>query len=177
MNRTSNIILIGPMGAGKTTNGKWLARQLGKKFIDMDAYIEQKTGTSITHIFELEGESGFRQREASALVELLGLENQVIASGGGCILDSHNRELMSQHGLVVYLSIPPEVQLQRLLNDKKRPLLQTPDRAQRLQELAAVRNPLYESCAEIKLDISRMPMSQIRPCLLQSIIDSNRVAF
>ncbi len=165
------------MGAGKTTNGKWLARQLGKKFIDMDAYIEQKTGTSITHIFELEGESGFRQREASALVELLDLENQVIASGGGCILDGHNRELMSQHGLVVYLSIPPEVQLQRLLNDKKRPLLQTPDRAQRLQELAAVRNPLYESCAEIKLDISLMPMSQIRPCLLQSIIDSNRVAF
>ena len=177
MNRTSNIILIGPMGAGKTTNGKWLARQLGKKFIDMDAYIEQKTGTSITHIFELEGELGFRQREASALVELLELENQVIATGGGCILDGHNRALMSQHGLVMYLSIPPEVQLQRLLNDKKRPLLQTRDRAQRLQELAAVRNPLYESCAEIKLDISRMPMSQIRPCLLQSIIDSNRVAF
>lgn len=165
------------MGAGKTTNGKWLAKQLGKKFVDMDAYIEQKSGTSITHIFELEGESGFRLRETNALLELLELENQVIATGGGCILDGSNCELMKLHGLVVYLSIPPEVQLQRLLNDKKRPLLQTADRAERLQQLAAVRNPLYASCAELTLDISRMPMSQIRPCLLQSIIDSNRVAF
>jgi shikimate kinase len=175
MNRTSNIILIGPMGAGKTTNGKWLARQLGKKFIDMDAYIEQKTGTSITHIFELEGESGFRQREASALVELLALENQVIATGGGCILLEANRTLMQQCGLVVYMHIPPEMQLQRLLNDKKRPLLQTDDRAERLQQLATVRNPLYASCADITLDLSKMPISQIRPQLLHAIHDSDRI--
>jgi shikimate kinase len=175
MNRTSNIILIGPMGAGKTTNGKWLARQLGKKFIDMDAYIEQKTGTSITHIFELEGESGFRQREASALVELLVLENQVIATGGGCILLEANRTLMQQYGLVVYMHIPPEMQLQRLLNDKKRPLLQTDDRAERLQQLATVRNPLYVSCADITLDLSKMPISQIRPQLLHAIHDSDRI--
>ncbi len=173
----SNVILIGPMGAGKTTNGKWLAKQLGKKFVDMDAYIEQKTGTSITHIFELEGEIGFRQREAIALTELLRLENQVIATGGGCILLEANRDLMPKRGLVVYMHIPPEMQLQRLLNDKKRPLLQTDNRAECLQQLAAIRNPLYESCAEIKLDISSMPISQIHPQLLKAIHDSDRIKF
>ncbi len=171
----SNILLIGPMGAGKTTNGKWLAKQLGKKFVDMDAYIEQKSGASITHIFELEGESGFRQREAHALTELLDLENHVIATGGGCVLREANRALMQQRGVVVYMHIPPEMQLQRLLNDKKRPLLQTDNRAERLQQLADTRNELYASCADIKLDISSMPISQIRPRLLQSIIDFDKV--
>jgi shikimate kinase len=171
MNAMSNLILIGPMGAGKTTNGKWLARQLGKTFIDMDAYIEQKTGTGITHIFELEGEAGFRQREAAALAEILANENQVIATGGGSILLDANRELMKRRGLVLYMHIPPEMQLQRLLNDRKRPLLQTGDRAERLQQLAAVRTPIYQSCADIKIDISRMPMSQIRPHLLQTLLN------
>ena len=105
MNAMSNLILIGPMGAGKTTNGKWLARQLGKTFIDMDAYIEQKTGTGITHIFELEGEAGFRQREAAALAEILASDNQVIATGGGSVLLDANRELMKRRGLVLYLPI------------------------------------------------------------------------
>ncbi len=167
----SNLILIGPMGAGKTTNGKWLAKQLGKTFIDMDAYIERKTGTSIAHIFELEGEAGFRQREAGALTELLSGENQVIATGGGCVLLDENRTLMNSRGLVLYMHIPPEMQLQRLLNDRKRPLLQTGDRAERLQQLAAARNPIYESCADIKVDISRMPMSRIRPYLLQTLLN------
>ena len=175
MDSMSNLILIGPMGAGKSTNGKWLAKQLGKSFVDMDAYIEQKAGTSITHIFELEGEAGFRQREANALAKLLALDNQVIATGGGCILMPDNRALMKRSGIVVYMHIPPEVQLQRLLNDKKRPLLQTKDRAERLQQLAMERNPLYQSCADITLDITRIPMSQIRPHLLQSIIDSTRL--
>ncbi len=171
----SNLILIGPMGAGKSTNGKWLARQLGKTFVDMDAYIEQKAGTSITHIFELEGEDGFRKREAIALAALLAMENQVIATGGGCILLADNRALMKQRGVVVYMHIPPEVQLQRLMNDKKRPLLQTRDRAERLQQLAKERNPLYQACADITLDITHIPMSQIRPHLLQSILSSARL--
>jgi shikimate kinase len=178
MNTMSNLTLIGPMGAGKTTNGKWLAKQLGKSFVDMDAFIEQKTGTSIAHIFELEGEAGFRHRESLALSELLAKDNQVIATGGGCILLDENRALMKDRSLVLYMHIPPEMQLQRLANDRKRPLLQTEDRAERLQQLATVRTPIYEACADIKVDISRMPMSRIRPHLLQILknqgISNNR---
>ena len=167
----SNLILIGPMGAGKTTNGKWLARQLGKTFIDMDAYIEQKTGTGITHIFELEGEAGFRQREAAALAEILASDNQVIATGGGSVLLDANRELMKRRGLVLYMHIPPEMQLQRLLNDRKRPLLQTGDRAERLQELSEIRTPIYRQCADITLDLSRIAMSQVRHRILDAITE------
>ena len=93
------------MGAGKTTNGKWLAKQLGKTFIDLDSLIEMNTGSSISLIFELEGEAGFRKRESSALAEVLATNNQVIATGGGAILSAENRALMQQRGIVVFLNI------------------------------------------------------------------------
>jgi shikimate kinase len=171
MNTMSNIILIGSMGAGKTTNGKWLAKQLGKIFIDLDAFIEQKTGTSISHIFELEGETSFRQRESTALAEVLAHENQVIATGGGAVLSAENRVLMKQHGVIVFLNIPPEMQLQRLLKDTKRPLMQTTDRALRLQQLAQERTALYLECADIELDLSKTPLSKIRQSLLRLILN------
>ena len=101
----SNIILIGSMGAGKTTNGKWLAKQLGKKFIDLDHQIEQKSGATITQIFEFDGEPGFRIRESAALAEALSEENQVIATGGGAVLAKQNRELMKQRGIIIFLNI------------------------------------------------------------------------
>ena len=157
------------MGAGKTTNGKWLAKQLGKSFIDLDALIELSTGSSISLIFEVEGETGFRKRESSALAEVLATKNQVIATGGGAILSAVNRALMKKHGIVVFLNIPPEMQLQRLMRDTKRPLMQTEDRALRLQQLAKVRTPLYLECADIQLDLSTLPLSRIRPTLLSLI--------
>ncbi|MFZ9347167.1 MAG: shikimate kinase [Arenimonas sp.] len=171
MNTRSNLILIGPMGVGKTTHGKWLARQLGKSFVDLDADIEKRTGASIADIFELEGEAGFRRRESEALVRVLAEDDQVIATGGGSVLNEDNRTLMRQRGLVVHLHIPPEQQLQRLANDRKRPLLQGEDRASRLQQLYEIRTPLYRSCADLSLDLSRMPMSRIRPHLLQTITE------
>ena len=163
----SNLILIGPMGAGKSTSGKWLAKKLGRPFIDLDFYIEQQTGTTISTIFELEGEAGFRQRESAALAEVLSHNNQVIATGGGAVLLEHNRLLMKQRGVVLYLHISPELQLQRLATDKKRPLLQTPDRAERLQSLSEIRTPIYRACADLTLDLSCLPISKIRPALLQ----------
>ena len=171
MNARSNLILIGPMGVGKTTHGKWLARQLGRSFIDLDAYIENRTGASIADIFELEGEAGFRRRESEALAAVLSEDDQVIATGGGAVLNADNRELMRQRGVVVHLHIPPEQQLQRLANDRKRPLLQGSDRAGRLQQLYEIRTPIYRSCADLTLDLSRMPMSRIRPHLLQAVTE------
>lgn len=169
MSTRSNLILIGPMGVGKTTHGKWLARQLGMSFVDLDADIENRTGASIADIFELEGEAGFRRRESEALARVLSEDRHVIATGGGAVLNEGNRSLMRQHGLVVHLHIPPEQQLQRLANDRKRPLLQSENRAARLQQLYEVRAPLYRACADLSLDLSRMPMSRIRPHLLQAI--------
>lgn len=157
------------MGAGKTTNGKWLAKQLGKSFIDLDALIEQITGASIPHIFELEGESGFRLRESKALAGVLANENQVIATGGGAVLSAENRALIKQNSIVVFFNIPPEMQLQRLLKDTNRPLMQTSDRALRLQQLAEYRTPLYLECADIQLDLSSIPLSKIRHNLLRLI--------
>jgi shikimate kinase len=169
MNSLSNIILIGSMGAGKTTNGKWLAKQLGKTFVDLDAFIEQNTGTSISHIFELEGEAGFRIRESAALAEVLANDNQVLATGGGAVLLPENRMLMNNRGVVVFLNIPPEMQLQRLLKDTKRPLMQTADRALRLKQLADERTPIYLNCADIQLNLGTIPLSQIRHTLLRLI--------
>ncbi|MFN5704161.1 MAG: shikimate kinase, partial [Gammaproteobacteria bacterium] len=94
-----------------------------------------------------------------------------IATGGGAVLNEDNRTLMRRRGLVVHLHIPPEQQLQRLANDRKRPLLQSEDRATRLQQLYEVRTPLYRDCADLSLDLSRMPMSRIRPHLLQAITE------
>ncbi len=154
------------MGAGKTTNGKWLAKQLDKPFIDLDARIEQKSGATITQIFDVEGEAGFRLRETTALAEVLASDNQVVATGGGAVLSSQNRQLMKQRGIVIFLHIPPEIQLQRLLKDTKRPLMQTHNRAQRLQQLAEERTPIYRECADLQLDLSNIPLSKVRHRLL-----------
>ena len=171
MEAMSNLILIGPMGAGKTTQGKWLARHLGMDFIDLDICIEQATGTDIVHIFETEGEAGFRKRESEALSAVLCRNNLVLSTGGGTVLAEANRTLLKQRGTVVYLHLPPEMQLQRLAADRKRPLLQTPDRAERLQELSEIRTPIYRRCADITLDLSRIPMSQVRHRILDAITE------
>jgi shikimate kinase len=171
MEAMSNLILIGPMGAGKTTQGKWLARHLGMDFIDLDSCIEQATGTDILHIFETEGEAGFRKRESEALNTVLCRDNIVLSTGGGTVLAEANRILLKQRGTVVYLHLPPEMQLQRLAGDRKRPLLQTPDRAERLQELSEIRTPIYRRCADITLDLSRIPMSQVRHRIMDAITE------
>jgi shikimate kinase len=151
MNPAPNLILVGPMGAGKTTLGRKLAQHFGLEFRDLDIELEQHTGASVALIFELEGESGFRSRERAMLERLCGQGGQVLATGGGSVLDPDNRELMRRSGFVVYLPATPAQQLARLKRDRQRPLLATPDRASRLQELAAVRDPLYREVADLVL--------------------------
>lgn len=144
-----NVFLIGPMGSGKTTIGKRLAKLLGLTFIDCDHELERLTGASVSLIFDIEGEAGFRQRESHLLDELSSRTGVLIATGGGVVCLEDNRRMLRSRGFVVYLKTGVDQQLLRLIKDKSRPLLQAQDRKQRLQELAHVRNPLYAETADL----------------------------
>mgnify|MGYP001826521811 CR=1 FL=1 len=144
-----NIFLIGPMGSGKTTIGRQLAKLLGLDFYDCDHELERLTGASVNLIFDIEGEAGFRQRESRLLDELSAKSGVLIATGGGVVCLEENRRMLRSRGFVVYLKTSIEQQLLRLSKDKSRPLLQAQDRRQRLQELARVRNPLYAETADL----------------------------
>jgi shikimate kinase len=143
------IFLIGPMGSGKTTVGRQLARRLGMEFLDLDLELQKRCGVEVAVIFEIEGEAGFRDRESALLDELSQRRGLILATGGGSVLRETNRRMLSERGLVVYLQTSVDQQLKRLERDKQRPLLQAPDRRQRLTEMAEARNPIYEECAEL----------------------------
>lgn len=144
-----SVFLVGPMGAGKTTIGKLLAKQLGRTFVDSDWYIESQTGADIAWIFAKEGETGFRERETRAIDELTQNSQIVLATGGGAVMCAENREFLKQRGIVVYLNAPVEVQLARTSKDKSRPLLQQPNPRKILQDLYSTRDPLYRQIAHI----------------------------
>ncbi|HFD86486.1 MAG TPA: shikimate kinase AroK [Gammaproteobacteria bacterium] len=146
------LFLIGPMGAGKTTLGKLIARELDYQFIDSDRVIEERTGVSIPTIFDIEGEAGFRERESRIIDELTQLDNTVLATGGGAILRPENRDWLHDRGFVVYLKVSIRQQLERTSRDRSRPLLQTPDPAATLTEMAKLRAPLYETTAHFSIN-------------------------
>jgi shikimate kinase len=155
MQCSGNIFLIGPMGSGKTTIGRLLAKSLALSFYDSDREIERRTGVNISTIFEYEGEKGFRKREAEVLVELAQLRSIVMATGGGSILKPENRALLSRCGFVVYLQCSVDKQLERTRRDVNRPLLHTENPRQRLKDLMRVRDPLYQSIADYTVDTGR----------------------
>jgi len=144
-----NIILIGPMGSGKSTIGNIIARRLHREFQDSDHFIEQRTGVDIARIFDVEGEQGFRDRESNALNELLRANDRVIATGGGSILREENRQLLKQKGYIIFLDTSVNQQMHRLRRDKKRPLLQTENPRERLETLLAERRPIYLDLADL----------------------------
>ena len=149
-------MFIGMMGAGKTTLGRSYAARHGLAFIDSDQELEARTGVSIPTIFAVEGEEGFREREARMLAELLGREDLVLATGGGVVLRPENRAQLRRRGIVVYLHVPPEVLWERLRHDRHRPLLQVPQPRQRIFELYAQRDPLYREVADVVVDGGRL---------------------
>lgn len=152
MNTAPNLVLVGPMGAGKTSIGKRLAERFGMKFVDADREVEAHTGVSVSTIFDCEGETGFRERERAALADLLNGTDTLIATGGGAVLDEDNRLLMRTRGFVVHLHVGVAEQLHRLARDRTRPLLQREDREEALRALALVREPLYADVADLRFD-------------------------
>jgi shikimate kinase len=145
----ANIYLVGLMGAGKTTIGRHLAKSLGRRFVDSDHEIEARTGVRIPTIFEIEGEAGFRAREAQVLAELTQEAGLVVATGGGCILSPANRKCLASTGTVIYLFAPPEVLFARTRHDRNRPLLRVPDPLAKLKDLFVQRDPLYREVADM----------------------------
>ena len=152
MNPARNLVLVGPMGAGKTSVGKRLASRLGLAFVDCDHRLEELTGATVPLIFECEGEAGFRAREAQLIAELMRGSGQLVATGGGAVLAAENRRHLATGGFVVWLRASVPHQIERLARDRSRPLLAVPDRDARLQALAAERDPLYRELADLAFD-------------------------
>ena len=156
-----NIYLVGLMGAGKTTVGRQLARRLGRVFYDSDHEIVARTGVPIPTIFEIEGEDGFRRREAQTIAELSAGSGMVLATGGGVVLNPENRQLLRDTGWVVYLNVPPALLYERTRHDRGRPLLSVPDPLAKLEELYAQRDPLYREIAHLTVDGSKLVASGV----------------
>jgi len=143
------VFLVGPMGAGKTTIGKMLADLLKVPFLDSDRVIEERSGADIPWIFDIEGEEGFRDRESAVLAELVEEPELVLATGGGIVLREENRQCLQKFGNVVCLTASVDQLVERTYKDKKRPLLQVADPQQKIRELIAFRQPLYEGVSDI----------------------------
>ena len=143
-----NIFIVGPMGSGKSTVGKIISDELFLDFFDTDDEIEKRTGASIDWIFDLEGESGFRKRESEMLDEMVKKNSIVLSPGGGIVLESSNRELLSSRGTVFYLSTPISVQVERTAKDKDRPLLKNGDPEKILSKLHDERKEFYKSVSD-----------------------------
>jgi shikimate kinase len=149
MGKAGRVFLIGPMGAGKSTIGRHLADALHKTFIDSDHEIERHTGASVSLIFEIEGEEGFRRRESAMLEELTHRDDVVLATGGGAVLSALNRETLRNRGTVVYLQAPIATLVARTHRDRNRPLLRDGERRTKFEEIMKIRGPLYLEIADI----------------------------
>lgn len=166
---SGNIFLVGMMGAGKTTVGKLLAQQLGKTFVDSDEEIQQRTGVTIPHIFDVEGEAGFRQRETNVIQDLVRLDNLVLATGGGAVLNGQNRDALRGNGIVIYLRSSVHDLWQRTRHDRNRPLLQTADPRATLKNLYEQRDPLYSQVADLVISTGKQSVHSLVMQLQQEL--------
>ena len=167
-----NIILIGPMGSGKSTIGNIIAKRLNREFQDSDHHIEERTGVDIARIFDVEGEQGFRDRESQALKELLSVNGRVIATGGGSVLRPENQKLLKQQGYIVFLDTSLNQQMQRLRRDKKRPLLQTENPRARLEALSEERRPIYLDLADLAVKTDKRVARRLAADIISRLPDN-----
>ena len=176
MQDSRNIFLVGLMGAGKTTLARQLARRLGKTFYDTDHEIERRTGVRVQVIFEIEGEPGFRTREAQMVERLTALEDVVLGTGGGVVLKAENRAVLCARGFVVYLRAHPRDLYLRTRHDKSRPLLATDDPLARLEELHRIRDPLYAEVADLTVDTGRQSVGTLVDQLLKRLPEACKLS-
>jgi shikimate kinase len=156
-----NLFLVGLPGAGKSTLGRQLARRLRKRFVDADAELERHLGVSIPTIFEIEGESGFRDREETTIAELTRLRDIVLSTGGGAVLRPANRLLLKDNGTVIYLHAEPSTLWARVRHSRNRPLLQTGDPMTRLAQLYSERDALYREVASHVVESERTEVMRL----------------
>lgn len=169
-NSLTNIFLIGSMGAGKSTLGRLLASALKRPFYDSDKVIEERCGASIPWIFDLEGEEGFRLRETQVIDELTQEQGIVLSTGGGSVLKEENRQFLKERGVVIFLRTTVEQQLLRTSKDRSRPLLQTENPRAKLEELKAIRDPLYLATAHLVVDTDQRPPRQVMQAIKQQLM-------
>jgi len=163
-----NIVLVGFMGTGKSAVGRLLAGRLGWSFVDMDAVIEERAGKRIDQIFADEGEPAFRSREHALVSELALQDRLVIATGGGVVLNPDHVKAFSRTGRVVCLEADPEVLWQRVSASGHRPLLETPDKRERMLALLESRQPLYRAIP-CRMDTTRLLPEQVADAVLALI--------
>ena len=159
---SNNIVLVGPMGSGKTTVGRRLAHELNQDFFDTDHEIIDKTGVNIDYIFDIEGEKGFRERESKILENLCQMSNIILATGGGIVILSKNRKILKNSGLVVYLSSSVNQLLKRTAKSKTRPLLEnSSDRRKTITELLEARDVYYREVASFVVDTTGKKLHEV----------------
>ena len=167
---SKNIVLVGPMGCGKTTVGRRLASKLNQEFFDTDHEIIKKTGVSIDLIFDIEGEEGFRRRESEALKSLGDMENIVIATGGGVVLLPQNRRVLKSTGAVVYLLSSVDQLLRRTAKSKTRPLLENSnDRQKTITKIVNARDKYYREVATIVIDTTGKKLNEVIDLIMNDL--------
>ena len=164
----SSIALIGFMGVGKTAVGKVLAKRLNKEFVELDYLIERKTGKPIPEIFEQDGEVAFRELEIKVTKEVSQNKNQVIACGGGVVLNKINIDRLKRDSIIVYLTASPRVILKRVSNGGERPVLKI-NNLLTIQELLRFRKPFYERAADIKVDTSGVDIDSVAGEIIRQV--------
>lgn len=167
-----NLFLVGLMGSGKSTLGRLLAKRLNKAFYDADIELERKLGVTIPVIFEIEGEPGFRDREAAVLADLVLRSNIVLATGGGAVIQPPNRERLKQNGTVLYLHATPATLWERTRRNKNRPLLNTPDPLGRLTEMYETRDAMYRETADLVVESDREQVNRLAQRLELQLSDA-----
>lgn len=171
------VVLVGPMGAGKTTIGKLLATELSYEFVDSDKEIERRSGADIPWIFDVEGEDGFRNREVGVIRDLSTETGVVLATGGGALIRQENRDHLTRNGYIVYLNTSVEQQFTRTHKDKNRPLLQgDSDPMTVLTELMKVRDPIYREVADFVVDTNKKSLRFIVKSIVNALEQSDSIS-
>ena len=169
MKHPRNIFLVGPMGAGKSAVGRYLARTMHLSFVDSDDEIESRTGVDIPFIFEKEGEAGFRKREAVVINDLSKMDGVVLATGGGAIVDADSRSHLGGRGFVVYLFTTVDQQVSRTRKGRERPLLENSDPRAILEELLAIRDPMYREIADLVVDTDGRKVNAVANEIIENV--------